>query len=76
MIWVLLYGVGAVAMLRSAVRYAATKDDYAWDMDDIHDVFFLAFFSLISAVLWPLTLLLGIGMALVKRAYARAEADA
>jgi hypothetical protein len=71
--WVLIYAVGAMIMFASSIKFAATKDDYDWDMEDSSDVVRLCLVAFISACAWPLVLAGGIVMALVKRAYLRVD---
>lgn len=73
--WALLtvYMVGAVLAFRSAVRYGKTKSDYPYDMSDIGDVAGLAALSILTALLWPVVLIVGIVLAIVRRIYANTE---
>ena len=68
-----VYMVGAVLAFRSAVRYGKTKSGYVYDMSDIEDVAQLAALSTLTAVLWPLVLISGIMLAIVRRIYANTE---
>lgn len=74
MLWLVLYAVGFVAMFRASVRFARTDSEYDWDMDDAHDVVMLTLVSFAVSLLWPVTLIVGITMALVKRGYERGRA--
>jgi len=76
LIWVLIYAVAAMIMFASSIKFAATKDDYDWDMEDSSDVARLCLFAFISACAWPLVLVGGMVMALVKRAYLHVDNEA
>jgi hypothetical protein len=70
LIWGLIgYAIGFVAMFRASVRFARKDSEYDWDMDDPHDVVMLTLVSFVVALVWPLTLIAGITMAIVKKAY-------
>ena len=73
--WALLtvYMIGAVFAFRSAVRYGKDKSGYVYDMSDIEDVAQLASLSTLTAVLWPLVLIGGIMLAIVRRIYANTK---
>jgi hypothetical protein len=47
------------------------KGDYDWDIDDPYDLFFITFLALFAAILWPLTLAVGLLMAGVKKMYVK-----
>jgi hypothetical protein len=71
MLWLVLYVVGFFAMFRASVRFARTDSEYDWDMDDVHDVAMLTTVSFAVSLIWPISLVAGITMALVKKGYNR-----
>jgi Sec-independent protein secretion pathway component TatC len=73
MLWLILYAVGFFAMFRASVRFAQKDSEYDWDMDDNHDVVLLTVVSFAVSIVWPISLIAGITMGIVKKAYQRGE---
>ncbi len=71
--YTIIYIVGAFWMFRLSIK-VQIKGDYDWSMNDPYDVFMLTFLAFFAAILWPLTLLGGITMALVKKMYLKGHA--
>ena len=68
MIYTIIYIVGALWMFRLSIKMQI-KGDYDWDVDDSYDLFCMALLALFAAIVWPLTLALGVLMAGVKKMY-------
>ena len=65
MYWLLLYLIVAALVARSFVRFSVGSGE--WDMTDVVDVGLVAILALVVAAIWPLSLFVGLLMALVRR---------
>jgi hypothetical protein len=65
MFWLLLYLIVAALVARSFVRFTVASGE--WDMTDVVDVGLVALLALIVAAIWPVSLFVGLLMALVHR---------
>jgi len=65
MFWLLLYLIVAALMARSFIRFAV--DSGEWDMNDVLDVGLVGLLAFLVALIWPLSLLVGLLIALVHR---------
>ena len=67
------YVVVALFAFRASVLFGVHESDYAWNMTDRRDVASLAFISFVVALLWPLALIVGWLLFVVKHIFANEE---
>ena len=70
------YVVGAFVMAAAHIRYCVTESDYAWDMDDPEDILVLGVMTMCLAFLWPIAVVIGTMLAVIKKAYEKVENNA